>query len=83
MYSSSYFNLGPRSVWVVKATPRHFTPRKDKLLIVYEAGWAAGSVLTDAEYLVAARIRSSKSPVRSQSLHRLSYPDPIVPSTAT
>jgi len=63
--------------------PGHFTPGKDKLLIVYEAGWATGSGLTGAQKLPAAGIRSSNRPARSETLHRLSYPGSIVLSTAT
>ena len=39
-------------VWVANATPRpHFTPGKDPVPIVQEAGWAPGPVWTGAEYL--------------------------------
>jgi hypothetical protein len=37
--------------WVVNATPRRFTPRKDPVSIVQEARWAAGPVWTGAENL--------------------------------
>jgi hypothetical protein len=60
-----------------------FTPRKDKLLTVYEAVWATGTVWRGAEYLAPTGIRSSNRPAHSQPLHPLRYPDPIVPSTAT
>jgi len=33
MYSSSYFNLGPRSGWVVKATTRTLPPEKTSYLL--------------------------------------------------
>ena len=61
----------------------HFNVEKDRVPIVYKAGWATGPVWTGAEYLAATRIRSSQRPASSESLNRLSYPGPIVPSTAT
>ena len=51
-----------------------FTPRKDRVPIVQEAGWAPGSVWTGAESLAPTGIRSPDRPVRSQSLYRLRYP---------
>jgi hypothetical protein len=60
---------------VVSSTPRpHFTPGKDPVPIVQEAGWAPGPVWTCAENLAPTRIRSPDRPARSQSLYRLSYP---------
>ena len=59
-----------------KSRPGHFTPGKDRVPIVYEAGWITGSVWTGAENLAAARIRSSNRPACSESLHRLRYPCP-------
>ena len=56
-------------------TPRPlFTPGKDPIPIVQEAGWAPGPVWTGAENLTPTRIRSLDRPVRSQSLYRLRYP---------
>ena len=58
--------------------PRHapalFTPEKDQVPIVQEAGWAPGSVWTGAENLAPTGIRSPDRPACSQSLYRLSYP---------
>jgi len=48
--------------------PTLFTPGKDPVPIVQEAGWALGSVWTGAENLVSARIRSPDRPARSESL---------------
>ena len=60
--------------WGVSVTPRPlFTPGKDPVPIVQEAGWAAGPVWTVAEILASAGIRSPDRPARSQSLYRLSY----------
>ena len=60
------------------STPRHgrFTPRKDPVPIVQEAGWAPGPVWTGAENLAPTGIRSPDRPARSESLYRLSYPGP-------
>ena len=61
--------------WGVRVTHRPlFTPGKDPVPIVQEAGWAPGPVWTGAEKLAPTGIRSTDRPVRSQSLYRLSYP---------
>jgi hypothetical protein len=46
-----------------------FTPRKDPVTIVQEAGWAPGPVWTGAENLASTGIRSLDRPARSQSLY--------------
>ena len=56
--------------------PAAFTPGKDGVPIVQEAGWAPGPVWTGAENLYPTGIRSPDRPVRSESLYRLSYPGP-------
>ena len=48
-----------------------FTPGKDPVPIVQEAGWAPGPVWTGAENLAATGILSPDRPARSQSLYRL------------
>jgi hypothetical protein len=53
--------------------PGCFTPRKDPVPIVQEAGWAPGPVWTGAENPTSTGIRSLHRPARSQSLYRLSY----------
>ena len=53
-----------------------FTPWKDPVPIVQEAGWAPGSVWTGAENLAPTGTRSPHRPARSQSLYRLSYRGP-------
>jgi len=64
-----------RSGWGVRVTPRPlFTPGKDPVPIVQEAGWATGPVWTGAENLATTGIRSPDRLARSQSLYRLSYP---------
>jgi hypothetical protein len=60
--------------WGVSVTPRPlFTPGKDPVPIVQEAGWAAGPVWTSAENLSPTEILSPDRQVRSQSLYRLNY----------
>jgi len=51
-----------------------FTPGKETVPIVQEAGWAPGPVWTGAENLASTGIRSPDRPARSQSLYRLTYP---------
>ena len=59
----------------VSVTPRPlFTPGKDPVPIVQEAGWTPGPVWTGAENLAPTGIRSPDRPARSHSLYRLSYP---------
>jgi len=66
---------GTRSGWGVSVTPwLLFTPGKDPVPIVQEAGWAPGPVWTGAENLAPTGIRSPDRPARSQSLYRLRYP---------
>ena len=70
-----FHDHGTRRGWGVSVTPRPlFTPGKDPVPIVQDAGWAPGPVWTGAENLAPTRIRSPDRPVRSQSLYRLSYP---------
>jgi hypothetical protein len=51
--------------------PAYFTPGKDPLPVVEEAGWAPVPVWTGAENLAPTGIRFPESPARSQSLYRL------------
>jgi hypothetical protein len=58
---------GPRRGWGVSITPwLLFTPGKDLVPIVQEAGWAPGPVWTGAENLASTGIRSLDCPARSQ-----------------
>ena len=59
-----------------RSTPRpgRFTPGKDQVLTVQEAGCAPVLVWTGAENLDPTGIRSPDHPARSESLYRLSYP---------
>ena len=70
-----FYDHGTRRGFGVSFTPRPpFTPRKDPVPIVQEAGWAPGPVWTRAENLAPTGIQSPDRPARSQSLYRLSYP---------
>jgi len=55
-----------------------FTPGKDLVPIVQEAGWAPGPVWTDAVNLDSTVIRSPDRLARSQSLYRLRYPAHLI-----
>jgi hypothetical protein len=58
--------------------PAAFTPGKDPVPIVQEAGWTLEPVSIVAENLASTGIRSPDIPDRSQSLYRLSYPGPWI-----
>ena len=74
---------GTRSRWVVSSTPRpHFTPGKDSVPIVQEAGWAPEPVWMGGKSR-PHRHSIPDLPVRSQSLYRLSYPAHTRPSVMT
>ena len=70
-----FLDHGTRRGWGVNATPRPlFTPGKDRVHIVQEAGWAPEPVWTSAENLAPTGIRFPDRPAISQSLYRLNYP---------
>jgi hypothetical protein len=58
--------------------PGRFTPRKDPVPIVWEAGWVPGQGWTGAKNLVRTGIRSPDRPALSELLYRLSYPGPLL-----
>ena len=69
-----FLDHGTRRGWGVSFMPWPlFTPVKDPLSIVQEAGWAPGPVSTGVEYLSPTGIRSPDRPARSQSLYQLHY----------
>jgi hypothetical protein len=71
-----FLDLGARrSGWSAPRSGR-FTPWKDPVPIVQEAGWAPGPVWTAAKNLALTGIRSPDRSARSQSLYRLSYRAP-------
>ena len=72
-----FLDHSTRRRWGVSLTPRlPFTPGKDPVHIVQEAGRAPGPVWTGAENLSSTGIRSPDRPTRSHSLYRLSYRAP-------
>jgi len=76
-----FHNRGTRRGWVVSSTPRpHFTPGKDAVPILQEAGWALGPVWTGGKSC-PHRDSIPNRPARSQSVYRLSYPSHTVTGT--
>jgi hypothetical protein len=70
-----FLDHGTNRGWGVSVTPRLlFTPGKDPVPIVQEAGWAPGPVWTGAENLVPTGIQSPDCPACSQSLYQPHYP---------
>ena len=70
-----FLDHGNRRGWGVSVTLRLlFTPGKDAVPIVQEAGWASRPVWTGAENLAPTGIRSPDRPGHSQSPYRLRYP---------
>jgi len=68
-----FHDRGTRRRWVVSSTTQpHFTPGKDPVLILQEAGWAPGPVWTGGKSR-SHRDSIPDHPARSQSLYRLSY----------
>jgi hypothetical protein len=66
--------------------PGRFTPGKNPVYIVQEAGWAPGPDWTGAENLASTGIRSPDRPAQSESLYRLNYCGPhnfLIPSNFT
>ena len=69
-----FHDRGTRKEWVVSSTPRpNFTPGKDPVPILQEAGWAPGLVWTAGKSR-PHRDSIPERPALSQSLYRLSYP---------
>jgi len=69
-----FHDCSTRRGWVVSSTPRpHFTPGKDPVPILQEAGWAPGPVWTGGKSR-PNRDSIPGRPARSQSLYRQSYP---------
>jgi len=68
-----FHDRGTRRGWVVSSTPRpHFTPGKDPVPILQEAGWVPGPVWKFGRSRLH-RDSIPDRPARSQSLYRLSY----------
>ena len=70
-----FHDRGTRREWVVSSTPRpHYTPGKDPVPIVQEAGWAPGPVWMGGKFR-PHRDEIPDRPARSQMLYQLSYSD--------
>ena len=68
-----FHDRGTRRGWVVSSKPwPHFTPGKDPVPILQEAGWASGPVWTGGKSR-PHRDSIPDRPARSQSLYRLSF----------
>ena len=68
-----FHDRGTRRGWVVRSTPRpNFTPEKDPVPIIQEAGWAPEPVWTGGKSR-PHRDSIPDHPARSQSLYRLNY----------
>ena len=61
-------------VGVQHHAPAAFTPRKDPVTVLQEAGWASEAVWIGSGNLATTGIRSPDLPARSESLYRLSHP---------
>jgi len=73
-----FHDCGTRRGWVVSSTPRpQFTPGKEPVPILQDAGWAPGSVWTGGKSR-PHRDSIPDRPARSQSLYRLSHPAHII-----
>jgi hypothetical protein len=59
-----FLDLGARRGGLSASSPGRFTPRKDPVPIVQEAGWASGPVWTCAKNLAPTGIRSPNRPAR-------------------
>jgi hypothetical protein len=71
-----FLDHGTRRGWGVSVTTRPlFTPGKDPVPIVQEAGWVPKPVWKGAENLAPTGIGSPDRTARSQSRYRLSYPE--------
>ena len=69
-----FHDRGTRRGWVVSSTPRlHFTPGKDPVPILQEAGWATGPVWTGPKISSPPGFDHRPSSPVAQSLYRLSY----------
>jgi hypothetical protein len=71
-----FLDLGARRGGWSAPRPGRFTLGKDPVPIVYEAGWAPGTVWMGAENLAPTGIRSLDRPAHSELLHRLIFPSP-------
>jgi len=69
-----FHDRGTRRGWMVSSTPRpHFTPGKDPVPILQEAGWGPGPVWTGGKSRTH-RDSIPDRPAHHRLLYRLSYP---------
>jgi hypothetical protein len=61
-----------------RQVPASFTPGKDPVPILQEAGWAPGPVWMGAENHAPTGIPSPNRPARNELLYRLPYPGPLI-----
>jgi hypothetical protein len=74
-----FHDHGTRRGWGVSVTPRPlFTPGKDPVPIVQEAGWAPGPVWTGAENLASTGIRSLDRPAHRSVAIPIELPGPQI-----
>jgi hypothetical protein len=74
-----FHDRGIGTGWVVRSTPQpHFTPGKDPVPIVQEAGWAPGPVWMGAENLTPPGFNPRTVQPIAQSLYQLSYPAHLI-----
>jgi len=72
-----FHDCSTRRGWVVSSTPQHhFTPGKDPVPILEEAGWAPGPVWTGRKSCPHHDSILDR-PACSQSLYRLSHPPTV------
>jgi hypothetical protein len=76
-----FHDRGIKRGWVVSVTPQpHFTPGKDPVPILQEAGWASGPVWTGSEKSRPTGIRSPDRPARSSVAIPTQLPGPRAPN---
>jgi hypothetical protein len=61
----SFFNLGARCGWVLMLRSGRFTPGKDPVRTVQEAGWVPGAFWISVENLALTGIQSLDCPART------------------
>ena len=72
-----FLDRGTRRGWVVSSTPRpHFTPGRDPVPILQEAGWASGSVWTGGKSR-PHQVSMPGPPARSSVAIPTEVPDPL------
>ena len=73
VYIYFFFNLEAKCGGWSKPRTGRFTPEKDQVPILQEAGWVSRPVWTGAGNLALSNIRTPDRPSQSESLYRLRY----------